>query len=435
MTTRTKWLAGVLLAFTVAVMAQSYPGNEQARDLAAAARAARLDAMRQLAESVKGLRISAETTVRDFVTEKDEINGSLDVLLEGAQQVGDPVYHPDGTCEVTMQISMDQLISGLGQIAERCDSETIPDPSQFQDIRRYHPQVRVFTATGSGAMKEAPTPIYDDLWKYVTPQGKLLAVRAAKVDAYRNMGETIKGVRLTSGTTVRDFVTVSDEIRSAFDGIVRGVEFIGQPRYKPEGIVEVTAQVDVNKLIYGLSGICQQHYRGRQWNSQSFEAIRRFSSSPIIRATGVGVPPAQHIRKPTTPDPYPPFPNPNPNPTPVKPYVPEWANRTVRVTGNGTFTEAQARNPGQAKLLARRAAQMDAYRLLAEQVIGLRIDAGTTVQDFVAQSDEVSGRVEAFLKGARIVETRDMPDGAEVDLELYLGDMWQIIQEYQTRNR
>ncbi len=41
---------------------------------------------------------------------------------------------------------------------------------------------------------------------YTDSQKKLMARRAAIVDGYRQLAETIKGVRISSNTTVSDFV-------------------------------------------------------------------------------------------------------------------------------------------------------------------------------------------------------------------------------------
>ena len=95
-----------------------------------------------------------------------------------------------------------------------------------------------------------------------------MALRTARVDAYRNLAEAIQGIRITASTTVKDFVAESDEIRSAFNGIVRGAEFVGRPRYRPEGVVEVTAQVDLYQLASSLSQICGKHHGGARWTPE-----------------------------------------------------------------------------------------------------------------------------------------------------------------------
>ena len=52
-------------------------------------------------------------------------------------------------------------------------------------------------------------------------QGKANAIRAAKVDAMRNLAEMVYGVRINSETTVRMGVVESDVIKSGVDVILR----------------------------------------------------------------------------------------------------------------------------------------------------------------------------------------------------------------------
>ena len=55
----------------------------------------------------------------------------------------------------------------------------------------------------------------DSLTEQQKAQNKLLAYRAARADALRKLGERIKGLHITSETTVKDFVTESDKIQTA----------------------------------------------------------------------------------------------------------------------------------------------------------------------------------------------------------------------------
>jgi len=64
-------------------------------------RAAQVVAQRNLLEVVKGVNISSETTVENFVAESDVIKTKVSGVLRGAQQLDDPTYREDGTCEVT----------------------------------------------------------------------------------------------------------------------------------------------------------------------------------------------------------------------------------------------------------------------------------------------------------------------------------------------
>jgi len=64
-------------------------------------------------------------------------------------------------------------------------------------------------------------------------QGRLMAERAAKEDAYRQLLETAKGMRLESGTSVENFMAKDDYIRSPVT---------------PDGAVEVRMKMDMNNI-------------------------------------------------------------------------------------------------------------------------------------------------------------------------------------------
>lgn len=99
----------------------------------------------------------------------------------------------------------------------------------------------------------------------------------------------------------------------------------------------------------------------------------------------------------------------------------EWVPVAIRATGSGA-PPPSAISPAQARLMAERAAKLDAYRNLLEQAYGVQITSHSTVKDFVLQNDTIRSRVEAFIKGAKITDTRHLSDGSvEVEMELTLG--------------
>ena len=83
-------------------------------------------------------------------------------------------------------------------------------------------------------------------------QARLLAERAAVVDARRNLLEVLKGVHITSETVVEDYMTQSDLIVQRVEGIVRGARVVGKPKYYPDGRVEVLVEVPLDSLAKGL---------------------------------------------------------------------------------------------------------------------------------------------------------------------------------------
>ena len=78
-----------------------------------AIRAAKLNALRELGESLKGMYISSNTKVENYVTTSDQINAQFEGILKAFRQVGKPNYFEDGTVEVTMEISIDGDLAAL----------------------------------------------------------------------------------------------------------------------------------------------------------------------------------------------------------------------------------------------------------------------------------------------------------------------------------
>lgn len=93
----------------------------------------------------------------------------------------------------------------------------------------------IVTAKGSGI---PPTGIT------IPSQARLMAERAAKADALRNLLEAVKGVRVNAETTVESFTTKSDVVMTRVSGIVIGAQVVDR-RYLSDGAVEVTVAVNL----------------------------------------------------------------------------------------------------------------------------------------------------------------------------------------------
>ena len=104
------WTKGVVQAKGIGAPPERYYGKPQARPMAL--RAAKLDAMRNLLEATKGVRISSTTVVKDFAITSDIIMSQVEGMVKGAQVVHQE-YMSDGTVEVTMQMS---LMGGFAQL-------------------------------------------------------------------------------------------------------------------------------------------------------------------------------------------------------------------------------------------------------------------------------------------------------------------------------
>lgn len=72
-------------------------------------------------------------------------------------------------------------------------------------------------------------------------QGVAMARRAAVMDAYRNLLETVKGMRIDADTTVSN-LQVSDTIRSKVSGVIRGAHVVSE-QPSGDGGYKVTVEI------------------------------------------------------------------------------------------------------------------------------------------------------------------------------------------------
>lgn len=85
-------------------------------------------------------------------------------------------------------------------------------------------------------------------------QKQLLAKRAAKVIALRELAETLAGVRIAGTTSVEDIAAKSDVVRGAVDGVIKGAEVFSES-YDPHSEI---ATVFVKLPLDGPSGVSER---------------------------------------------------------------------------------------------------------------------------------------------------------------------------------
>jgi len=94
-----------------------------------------------------------------------------------------------------------------------------------------------YNVTGTGVASEGMN----------SAQARLMAKQAALRDAQRQLLETAKGVAINSHTTVENFMTQNDYIRSRVDGIIR-MSPVMDTRYNNDGTCEVDMRIDLNQI-------------------------------------------------------------------------------------------------------------------------------------------------------------------------------------------
>lgn len=108
------------------------------------------------------------------------------------------------------------------------------------DLKLQHGQVNwtehSITATGSGA---------PDLKAPNVAVARLGAERVAKLDALRNILETLKGVRVSSEITVEKEMVTSSKMRSKIEGVARNFKVL-KTKYYSDGGVDLVVQMSLD---------------------------------------------------------------------------------------------------------------------------------------------------------------------------------------------
>lgn len=213
----------------------------------------------------------------------------------------------------------------------------------------------VVTAKGNGM---APASVSSEA------QAKLLAKRAAMVDAYRGLAEAIEGIRIDAKTTVKDLVLENDKVDAQLSAFIKSAQIVSED-YR-DGAYTIEMQVPLNG-DGSIASIVGQPLSQDAQNSKE---------QPAIPANGV-----------------------------------DYEDNVITATGQG-LAPAEIKNRTQAKLLAKRAAMVDAYRNLAEVISGVQIDSQTTVENLMLKSDSIRSEVSGFIKGAKILNEKANDDGS-----------------------
>jgi hypothetical protein len=117
--------------------------------------------------------------------------------------------------------------------------------------------------------------------------------------------------------------------------------------------------------------------------------------------------------------------------------APALPSERIRITavGYGAEIAFEGMSPGQRRLMAIRASKLDAYRSLAEQLYGISIDSNTSVASLAAQNDSFRARVNATVRGARVISITPMADNNfETVMEVFVDRQFfdqVFVQQYE----
>ena len=84
------------------------------------------------------------------------------------------------------------------------------------------------------------------------PAERLLAMRASRLDAYRNLAERVYGFSVTGGSKVKDFALQHDEFAARVDTVVRGARVVSiseNPETGIETVLELELPADFKRCL------------------------------------------------------------------------------------------------------------------------------------------------------------------------------------------
>ena len=208
------------------------------RERLKATRAAELDADRLLAERIYGLQVDSETTVQDLAAGDDAIAGAVSATLVGSITTEQPEYLPDGRVQVVRAVKIREVIDTLNRVIK---GKRLSDGSI------------VTTADNTKTNREVKDKVIDVMGNAALPGSeghqKIMAKRAAEMDAYRRLAGRMMGVKIDGNTTVRDFALEHDEILASLSQVLKAASPTGIKYNKSDGSCEVTMEIKTQDII------------------------------------------------------------------------------------------------------------------------------------------------------------------------------------------
>ena len=171
---------------------------------------------------------------------------------------------------------------GLGQNAYAEDDTAVVQKLAHGEVNW---STRMITATGSGAanLKSASVAV-----------ARLNAERAAKLDALRNVIETLEGVQVTGKRSVGDLMS-NGEIKSKVQGMAQGFKVV-DTRYYSDGSVDIVVQMPLsNELNSTLMSAAVEKDKSKKKVALSTSGAAQ-ASGLVINAKGLGLLPSMAPR-------------------------------------------------------------------------------------------------------------------------------------------
>lgn len=107
----------------------------------------------------------------------------------------------------------------------------------------------------------------------------------------------------------------------------------------------------------------------------------------------------------------------------------------IKAVGYAPIAEQRGESPEQRMLQAMKASKLEAYRELAEQVYGQKIDYKVTMQQAVVGNDQLKASLQGLIRGARVIKTYPVGEFYATELELDFKLVYDLYQNSQPVRR
>jgi hypothetical protein len=173
------------------------------------------------------------------------------------------------------------LLAGTALAGDNKDPAAAADDSVVQKVG--HGEInwskKYVTATGSGASNLKDTSV---------AQARLMAERAAKLDALRNILETIQGIQVSGARSANDMMS-NGEIKTRISGMAQGYKVV-DTKYYSDGSVDVVIQMPIDENL--TNALVERPKKARKVSTEGAST----STGLIVNARGLGLTPSMAPR-------------------------------------------------------------------------------------------------------------------------------------------
>jgi hypothetical protein len=370
--------------------------------------AARGDALNALRSDVRAARITPTLTVAQFL-DRTGPDDALDDIVQQSQQIGDPRWLDEQTCQVRLELSGLRVARSLVAIAATRPRLTpIPAGAMEQVLGDWRNRTFVATGTSVSASKiPGIRPLSSGQeWAGISDDARRAALAAARQDAAQHVLDDIKPISLSNGQTVGDLLA-REPVQAAVRNWV-AAQPVTNVKFDDDLHVELTVGVPPDALMQTVVTSARD-VPGTTLpaDEQSLDALEREFARRVSAATGravvpQGVPAATRQVSRTIDLPA---------------QLPFWVGTLIDAEGSSSFNT----NP----LRTKNAAVNKATENLRSRINSLTLDRNLTLEDAAKQDPRIAEAINRTLLRARVYKVEYLADQSiSVRMTIDSRDLW-----------